>query len=314
MHVAILGAGALGVVFGVRLALVGSVDVSFVTRHGGAAGGGRLRIERVDDDGEVLELATPEWSTTIPPQVDVVLVCVRAEQIDAALAAQLRAEAGADVPIVVMTPMMPHTFERLRAELGPRVLAGMPGVVAYRSQPGAFRYWLPRVASTMIDEPRPARADVDELVKRLDAAGITTKLALGVHESNPATTVTFMPLAFALDVAGGVDALLDDHDLLHLALDAAREGGELASRIGKPAAWAHLLVKFVGPHTLKMGIALARMRSAEAVRYVEEHFGHKLHAQNVVMGDAMLELAREKGTPFASMTALVARMKAHGAS
>lgn len=319
MHVAILGAGALGVVFGARLAKVAGETVSFVVRGAAAADTGPFRLERVDADGDVLELDAPSRVTEIPPDADVLLVCVRAEQLDDALAAQVRGQAGLEVPVVVMTPMMPKTFERLRAALGPeRVLAGMPGVVAYRSEAGAYRYWLPRVATTLVDEPRPAGGAtatvIGELVRRLDVAGISSKVAMGVHESNPATTVSFMPLAFALDIAGDVDALLEDHDLLHVALDAVKESGVLADRIGKTEAWAHILLKFVGPHALKMGIGLARMRSAEAVHYVEEHFGHKLHAQNVAMGEAMIELAREKGTPHAALDALVAQMKAHGPS
>jgi 2-dehydropantoate 2-reductase len=135
------------------------------------------------------------------------------------------------------------------------------------------------------------------------------RFEMGVHESNPATTVTFAPLALALDVAGSIDALLDDHALVQLAVDAAHEGAELASKIGRVATWANLLSKFVGKATLKIGVGLARHASPEGVHFVEEHFGRKLHAQNVRMAEAMASLARAKGTPHAALDALGARLE-----
>jgi len=133
-----------------------------------------------------------------------------------------------------------------------------------------------------------------------------------VRETNPATTVAFIPLAMALDVAGGSDALLADKALLELALDAAREGLSLSRQIGKAAAWAGLLTKFVGPRMLRIGLALARSSSPEAVAYVEEHFGHKLHAQNVAMAEAMTQLAWEKQTPHDALDRLLARLTEAG--
>ena len=60
---------------------------------------------------------------------------------------------------------------------------------------------------------------------------------------------------------------------------------------------------------LRVGLAVAKNRSPEAVAYVEEHFGHKLHAQNVAMAEAMIQLARKKDTPHDALERLLERLK-----
>jgi 2-dehydropantoate 2-reductase len=307
MHVAIVGAGALGRVYGVRLAAAGT-DVTFVVRPSRASDRSAFRIVRVDGDGRQDDLAEPRLSASVPA-ADAILVCVRAEQVDAALEGTLGA--SGDAPVVMLTPLMPAALDALGRALGPRVVAAMPGVVAYvKTGTGGevTRYWLPRVAPTLIDETSPQDPRVGALVDALASAQLPARLEPGVRETNPATTVAFIPLAMALDVAGGSDALLADKALLELALAATREGMALSRRIGKSAAWAGLLTRFVGPRTLRIGLALARSRSPEAVAYVEEHFGHKLHGQNVAMAEAMIKLAREKETPHDALDRLLGRL------
>jgi 2-dehydropantoate 2-reductase len=305
LQVSVVGAGALGTVYGARLAAGTEADVSLVVRAARAHEARAIRIEHVDH-GEALDWQ-PERVTQVPGHADVVLVCVRYEQLDDALVALLRA--GPDVPAVFLTPLLPQDLERMHAALSGGAVAAMPGVAAYARDDGVVRYWTPRVAHTLVDETRSAPALVEELVRALDAAGLHAKIEMGVHELNPATTVSLAPLAMALDAAGGIDALLDDGDVLALALGAAEEGRALAHTIGRAAAWASLLLRFVGPLTLKVGVSVARNRSAEVTRFVEEHFGRKLHAQNVTMGARMIELARTKGTPTASLEELLARMR-----
>src|ERR1019366_1000745 len=194
-----------------------------------------------------------------------------------------------------------------------RVLTGMPSVVSYQNDAGAIRYWLPQVATTFVEEAGAtagaAAGPEVELVKRLTRAEIGAKLAPDVLTRNVATTVSFIPLAMALDAAGSIEALLDEHALLSLAFHAADEGRELGRAVGKAEAWASTLLRFVGPMTLKVGIALARSRAPEAVAYVEQHFGRKLHAQNVVMARRIVDLAVERGTPHEALRKLLERLE-----
>jgi hypothetical protein len=91
---------------------------------------------------------------------------------------------------------------------------------------------------------------------------------------------------------------------------AAREGRELGRAVGNAEAWASGILRFIGPRMLKIGVALARSRAPEAVGYVEEHFGRKLHAQNVAMAARMVELASEKGTSNEALRQLLDRLRA----
>jgi hypothetical protein len=195
------------------------------------------------------------------------------------------------------------------AALPGRVVTGMPSVVSYVNDAGATRYWLPRSATTYVEPRGEAGAEV-ELVGRMTRAGVRARLERDVLARNVATTVSFIPLAMALDAAGSLDALLADRALVDLAFAAAREGAELGRTVGKAEAWASTLLRFAGPRTLRIGIGLARSRSPEALAYAEQHFGRKLHAQNVAMAAQMVDLAREKGMPAAKMAELLARLQA----
>jgi 2-dehydropantoate 2-reductase len=302
MRVAIVGAGALGSVYGSRLATYAGCDVSVVARA--PCPPGTERLERVED-GEVLRWAVPARLTAAPLDADVILAFVRYEQLDS-----LRARVtGSAAPVVVMTPMMPQDHASLAAALPGRIVTGMPSVVSYRNEAGAIRYWLPKMATTFVDEGNaPSDGVLAELVKRLTRADIGAKLAPDVLARNVATTVSFIPLAMALDVAGSIDAVLHDGDLLSLALRAADEGRDLGKTVGKAEAWASMLLRFVGPMTLKVGVGLARSRAPEAVAYVEQHFGRKLHAQNVAMARRIVELAVQKGTSHEALATLLQRL------
>lgn len=306
MHVAIFGAGALGRVYGTRLACATAERVSFVVRPSHARASA-YRLHRIDGDRAEHVLDAPAQEIAVPEGADAVLVCVRAEQLDReTLQALGSARAAA---IVTLTPLMPADRQTLHDAFGDRLVVGMPGVVAYLEQGGAVRYWLPRVAATMLDERvQPAHeAIVSELARALDACGIPTRRAPRVWETNAATTITFMPLTMALAVAGGVEALLADETLLDLAAHAASEAVDVARTVGQPATWAELLARFAGPGLLRAGASIAKQTSPEAVRYVDEHFGRKLAAQSVAMGRKLRALAAATRLPHASIDALAER-------
>ena len=308
MHVAIIGMGALGRVYGVRLQLRASCDVTYVVRPGRASV--PQNLTRIDGDGAVEAVAAPTVDVRVPESADVILVCVRAEQLDGGLDALL--QASPDVPIVMLTPVLPHDLARMTSVHGARVRVAMPGVVAYMTERDTCRYWLPKVAPTLIDAAPPVPGAVVELERALTKAGFVGRLELGVHETNPATTISFMPLAMGVDAAGGIDALVADKDLLRLTLAAVAEGLALAAKIGKAPAWVDLLARFAGPTALKIGLGIARSRAPEALAYVEEHFGRKLHAQNVQMARAIVALAAEKGTPRAALEKLLLQLEQPG--
>ncbi|MGH7281187.1 MAG: hypothetical protein ACRELY_06675, partial [Polyangiaceae bacterium] len=211
-------------------------------------------------------------------------------------------------PVVILTPMFPDDFSRLVDKIGTRIFPTMPSVVSYDKN-GVIRYWLPRSAATQIESENAPPA-LDALAKALTACGIEAQKRKGVLSENVATMVSFMPIAFALDAAGSVDALMDDGELLDLAIDSVGEARELAKKIGQPATWAGLLLRFVGGFTLKTGVALAKRSSPEAVHYVEEHFGRKLHAQNLTMARWMTNAAQAHGIEDEHLCVLCNKLEA----
>jgi hypothetical protein len=264
-----------------------------------------MRIERVDGDGAVDTLDAPSFTTAIPADADVILVAVRGEQLDASLDSLVDMSAA---PIVVLTPMMPEDASRLAARYGARLRAAMVGVVAYDNGVGACRYWLPKSATTLIDSTSGFLPVLRELVVALVEAGIDARLEPHVNDANLATTVAIVPASMGIDAAGSLDALLRDSAVRDLTLGAVKEGLALSARVGTGASWLGFLTPFIGPRMLRVGVSLGRARSPEAFAYVESHFGRKLHAQNLRMGKAVIELAKAKGTPHAALEGLLGRL------
>ncbi len=308
MHVAVIGVGALGQVYGVLLAVRAACSVTFVVKPGRRST--PLRIARIDGDGSSIHLEKPVVDTRVPDLADVILVCVRAEQLDEVLDDLLAV--GPPVPIVMLTPMLPPDLERLVRVHGARIRAGMPGVAGYLTHDGSCRYWMPRVAPTLIDAAPPVPTAVEDLVRTLQAAGFGARLEPGVRDTNPATTIRFIPLAMGMDAAGGVEPLLADGDLLRITLDAVVEGTALAAQVGRTPRWIDLLARFAGPISLRLGVSLARSRVPEVLSYIEEHFGRKLHAQNLAMARAIVAMAREKGTGTDALHLLLGRLETSG--
>lgn len=317
MHIAIVGAGSLGQVYGVKLAGA-QTDVSFVVRPERAREQAPFTIEQVGTKRrETIE--APRRVASVPSEASAVIVAVRFDQLsaDGAVAHLLRGVRAA--PIIIMTPLLPAQIASLEESLARRVLPAMPGVAGYVDERGVVRFWVTPVAATLLDDPgadpradESRRVDVEELARRLSKAGIPARLEANVGATNAATTMSFFPLIAAIDAGGGIELVLKDRELLQTALDAARETEELARKLGKPASWAHLLTRFIGPLTVKPGVALAKRIVPEAVHFIEQHFGAKLHAQHLAMGDAIVHVAREIGAPVPALEKLLGLVRARG--
>jgi hypothetical protein len=301
MRVAIVGAGTLGSVYGARLATSGDPCAVYVVARSPARLS-TVRLERIERE-ERLDWAVPTPVAAVPPATDVILVCVRYEQLDAIVPSVAESRA----PVVVLTPMMHDDHARLSAALPDRVVAARPGVLAYETEERIIRYWLPRDAGTLIEARDPAGAEA-ALVSRLEGAGIGARLESDVVARNAATTVSLLPFAMAIGAAGGIEASFADDGLVALTLDAAHEAHALASTLGKAETWSSMLPRFVRPFMLKAALGLVRSRFPDSVRYVDHHFQSKLVAQNVLLGRRVVELAKRKGTPHSALERLHARL------
>ncbi|MBI5538078.1 MAG: hypothetical protein HY898_35480 [Deltaproteobacteria bacterium] len=300
-HIAFIGAGALASVYGVRLALR-SATVSFVVRSQRVGDTSPLATECISTR-ERLTLDRPARAAAIPADCSCVALAVRAENLDATLESLVRS--GPDVPVISLTPLLPAALRRLREAVGERLVVAMPGVVAYADASSTVRYWLPRVAPTMLDDRFAGNPSVRAVHDALLAAGIPAKFESNVDKMNSATTITFLPLVLLLDAAGGTAArALEAPALLKLAFQAVAECRNAARFVGEVPAWAHLLTRFVGPRTIRIGISLGQRASPESVRFVEQHFGTKTHEQNVLLAREVISIGTEYGVKMDAMRRL----------
>jgi 2-dehydropantoate 2-reductase len=304
MRVAFVGAGALGRTYGVRLAVAGD-QVAFVVRPERRESAAPFLIEQVNKSKRRDVLEHPRRVSEIPKDVDIVVVTVRLDQLtktgEGSIGDLLRN--APDVPVVLLTPSMPAQKAALEQAGGRQIFAAMPGVVGYIDDRDVVRYWIVGVAATLIEAS--SHGALEELARRLTNADVPARIDRDVAALNAATTTAFFPLIAAIDAGGGIEGVLSNKALLSTALDAAKECDALARKLGRVASWAHLLTKFVGPFTLKPGIGLARRLFPEAVRFVEVHFGEKLHDQHLAMGESILALGREHGMTLPALERLL---------
>lgn len=299
MHVAVIGAGALGCVYGVRLALRTQTEVTFVVRPKRVSSTDPFVIESAwNDKRETLE--KPQRAAKVPADADVVLLTIGTEDLEG-----LEALLGdSTAPIVVVTPTMPQDWDRLVKAYGKRALSAMPTMSAYvRKEDGVVRYWL-LPAPNLIDEPRPPLPAITELVRSLDRAGVRTSLELGVHETNPATTVAFICLGMGMAIGGSIDGLLADDALVDLVSRACVEGQRLGHRLGQPL----FVANFFPIVTSRWGMRLLKLLPAEARYFTESHFGRKIAEQHRVMIRQMIELAEAKGLPHSAFDEVLRRL------
>jgi ketopantoate reductase len=303
MRIAVVGAGALGSVYGARLARLSDCDVHVVARA--PAPPSVTRLECVQD-GMRLEWAVPARLERTRDDAQAVVVCVRYEDLDAAVE---RIAAGG-APVVVMTPMMPQDFTRLSAAMPGRLVVAMPSILAYKNPTRTIRYWLPRAAATLMEaaSARPGR-ELAEFAGKLETAGIAARLEPNVLTRNVATTMAILPLALAVGAAGGSEAALADNALLTLAQEAADEGRRLGSTFGVVEPWASILPRFVGPSILRAAAALTRAHLPETLTYIDSHFASKLEQQSRLLGARILELAKQKGAQCEAFEQLMRRLE-----
>ncbi|WP_437501495.1 ketopantoate reductase family protein [Sorangium sp. So ce1099] len=324
MRISIVGAGALGRVYGVRLATQGD-DVTFVVRPERVADARPFVIEQVNSADRRDTLERPRLAADIPADAEIVLVAVRFDQLapraDAGSAAPGAAgrrtvadllRDGPAVPVVVLTPLMPPERTALEEAAVRRITPAMPSVSGYLDERGVVRYWIVGFASTLIDEEGGFPAErplLDELARRLTSADLPAQLDREVGAQNVATTTAFFPLIAAIDAGGGTGALVANEEVLSTALHATKECVALAERLGKMAPWTKLLTSAIGPLTLKPGAALTRLLAPEALRFLDVHFGPKLREQHLAMGATIIALGRERGVSLPSLERLMAMIE-----
>ena len=275
MKVAILGAGAMGSVFGGHLGLAGH-DVTLVDvwrEHMEAVAADGLDLRRPDGTSVIVPLRALHAPSLLAP---VELVIVLTKTFAGAEALRSIEHALTDRTWVATVQNGLGNDRRLAEVIGPeRVVPGTTTVGAEQSGPGVVtmsRATAARTSVTHLGPPRtgnPLPDGVKEVAATMTAAGLPTEAL------DSADLVIWTKLALAGPM-GPVTALLrrtvsdvaDDEHAFALVRAMFEEIVAVAHATGVPleedAAWEHALKTFqeVGPHTTSMAAdVLARRRT-----------------------------------------------------
>lgn len=223
----ILGAGAIGQVIGTHLRLSGC-DVSFWVRP--------YQVDQFTEKGikiynlkteTELHISAPHLVTELPnTDYDAIFLCVRSDQLDAALA-DLKSQLGdtEDKLIVCLQPGREDALKTFRALPEMVIIPGAPAFSAYPKN-DRIEYWAPKSIPTLIGPPFNETLHVrDELVRLLSQGGIPTK---GVNDLE--AEVRFPSVFLSTTLAGfnlagySLKAMSQNKKLLELTAQGIREG------------------------------------------------------------------------------------------
>jgi ketopantoate reductase len=306
MHVAVIGAGALGRTYGVHLSAAG-VNVSYVVRPSRINETGDFVVARMNRDKRTLEAVSPRRYTRVPEDADVVLLAVRSEQVDAALESVL--SEAPPVPVVLLTPFLPQSEAHIAGVLGGPCVVALPTVAA-RLEKGRVECYLPPFSKTLFESGAGRPREVEELVAALNGAGLPAGFSNGVRLRNPATTIAFFPLTVGLSAAGSMDALLANPELCTLTLASVRDAVRLGRRVGPVGLPLSVALATCTRVILRVAVAMARFVAPALADLLEQHFATKLVAQHRVLGREILELGRQYGAEQHRLGELLRRLPA----
>jgi len=225
MRIALLGTGAMGTLFGVRLARVAEVwmlgtwaeALEATRRHG-------LRLTTAEGE-ETARVAVAGDPAEVPP-CDLALILVKAYQTERAARWAKQVLRPEGVALTLQNGLGP--LETLREILGPpRALQGVTTMGATLLAPGHAR--LGGKGPIWLGAALPNREQVDRIVDLLERAGFQVELQedlQGVIWGKLVANTAINPITALFDVPNG--ALLERSDLWRLARRVARETAAIA--------------------------------------------------------------------------------------
>jgi hypothetical protein len=312
MRVLIVGAGAVGQVFGRHLAL-GGAEVSFYVKEKYAAEcragftmyrlnkGGKARTtpERFDGAGVVStleEVAATAW--------DVVVLTVSSTALRSGWFPEFAARTG-DATIVVLQPGPEDRAFVLESVPEARVVTGMISLVSYHAPlPGETRfpepgmaYWFPPMSPSPFSGPE---ARVVPFVETLRRGGQPAKRIADVSAAGGFGNATLMPIITALGGSGWKLGALGKLARLRQVTGAIREAHAITSRrvgVSSPLGMRLLL----RPLLLKPVVWVApKLVPFDLETYLRVHFTKVLDQTQFQM-ERFVESGRREGLSVAAL-------------
>jgi ketopantoate reductase len=264
-------------------------------------------VEPLNGRRAALTLPQPQRVVRIPEDASLLLLAVRREQMDERLQGLL--QDAPTVPLIALTPLLPESETRLAGLIQGPCLVALPTVAA-RTDGERTQFFIPPFAKTLIESELGQPEIVQQLVDTLNRAKLPCAWSRGVRRRNPATTIAFYPLTLGLSLAGSMDRFTRDGEVYPLTRKAVREALALAARIGPVTPPLRLALRFANATLLRLAMRTARLLAPAVTELLEEHFAVKLVAQHRVLGEEILELARQHGTHMPALASLLERAPA----
>lgn len=311
LDIAVVGAGAVGQVFGGRLAaaghrifLVARADrVPAINEHG-------LRLRRHDGQEELIPVSGSAPALDSSKRWDYVLVAVRAEQLDEVLASLEHCGAHGRALVICTAIWGPQPSYRIRAFEETLVLS--PGIIAGEVD-GAIRYYLWRTAVGPLAGPLTAAAE--ELVVALRAAGVPTRVRKDVARSYATFLAAALPWALAIEDNGFEPAALArDRTRCSLAGRAAHEALALIrKRTGQGEVVASLIAAASGC-LVRLASRVVTPPSLTSRVWTQVMWNHlrKIAAQDRKMLADLYHWGRANGEKTPALETLVGKGRAGG--
>lgn len=307
LHVCILGAGALGQAYaltcargGARVTLVGRAHQA--TQRG--VQGQRLTFPRRHETAEA------EWVTALPHDSDVILVCVRMDQVNDSLLSDLAEAAGPSTAVVFVTPLPPRMAEHVRSKL-PHGQSAMPSLIAEFSG-GEVAYWVAPTA-TLFSVDESSRPSVTRLIEVLKRGGVPSRIKAELRAHADATTIAFFPIQLGFLREPKMSAWRSVPGLVPALASALGRTLALAKRIGQGDRGLMLLMWLLSTTwILALTSALLPRIMPRFATYLGKHFGEKLRAQHVALYAEVTELGAKHRVPLDYDSLIVPTAQATG--
>ncbi len=297
MHVSILGAGALGRAYAAALCRA-KCEVTLIKRTQ-PAGRSRFTARRhgLLSRRDVVEVNTSPHV----PACDLVVVAVRAENVDDALLDSLGGHQG---PVVVLTPMLARATTELWATL-PHCVPAMPNVLS-SWEGDQLDYWAPPLTQTLLDASSKHDPLVGDFARRVRRGGIGVRFGENVTDVSRATTIAFMPLQLAAVAEPRVTRWHENSAFIRRVAAGLRTSRRLALDVAPPDLGIRIGTWVLSsPLALRLFSRVALRVWPPAARYLASHFGEKLKDQTARFERELRELVAEARLPSASAEQLL---------
>jgi 2-dehydropantoate 2-reductase len=267
VNILLVGAGAVGQVYGHHLKEGGARVSFFVRPKAAAAARGKMvlyplrrREERtpVIFEADAVFTSTEEIAAAGEKQRwDEVWFCVPANALDEAWLASIAAAVG-DARVVALPPGLTAEEKIRRAFPGREIVPGLIGIMSYQAplpgeevpEPG-IAYWCPPGSPTAFGGPRGA-----EVAEELDRGGCPAVAKKDVGATSALGGCVLMPTVAALEAAGWSFAEFRRGEMPQMAAAAAREALAITAArldVGVPffaffvRGWVLRLVAWLAP-------------------------------------------------------------------